>query len=285
MNRLLVILLIIFISASCGDNNKIKRIAIAKAGDAILYVDQVSDMVPPGTSMADSSAIIQNYINKWARRELLYRKADENLTPEIKKDIDEQLDEARVNLVIYQYQRQMMLEKMDTTITGAELEDYYKNNLESFVLPSNIVKALFIKLPVETPGINRIRNLARSDDQGQLQQLETLCYQFAEKFDDFNEDWISLDKISVELPAEIQNEENFLRRTKFYESYNSDSTYLYLLTIRDYKLRSSTAPFEYVSDDIKRMIWNNRRLEFIQSLENGIFNDALKENVFTILKK
>jgi hypothetical protein len=285
MNRLVLLLIIIFISAGCRNNNNVKRVLVAKAGDAVLYMDQVTGLVPAGTSVADSLAIIQNYINKWARRELLYRKAEDNLTPELKEDISEQLDEARINLVIYQYQRQMMLEKMDTTISDTELEEYYNNNRESFNLPSNIVKALFIKLPVETPGINRIRNLARSDNQGQLQQLETLCYQFAEKFDDFNEDWVTMDRISVELPSEIQNEENFLRRTRFYESRNADSTYLYLLKIRDYKLRSTTAPFEYVSDDIKRMIWNNRRLEFIQSLENGIFNEALKENIFTVLKK
>jgi hypothetical protein len=285
MNRLLIILLIILISAGCRNHTKLKRVAIARAGDAVLYMDQISGLVMPGTSDADSNVIIQNYINKWARRELLYRKAEENLTPGLKEDIDKQIEEARVNLVIYQYQRQMMLEKMDTTVTSTELEDYYNNNRESFILSSNIVKALFIKLPVETPGINRIKMLARSNDQSELQQLETLCYQFADKFDDFNEEWVTMDKISVELPSEIQNEEYFLRRTTFYETNDADSSNLYLLTIRDYKLRSSAAPFEYVKDDIKRIIWNNRRLEFIRSLENGIYNDALKENIFTILKK
>lgn len=285
MNRILTLLLIIIISAGCRNHNKVKRVAIARAGDAVLYKDQVAGLVPAGTSVADSTVMIQNYINKWARRELLFRKAEENLTPELRKDIDSQLEEARVNLIIYQYQRQMILERMDTTVTDSELENYYMNNRESFNLSSNIVKALFIKLPVETPGINRIRILARSNDQGDLQQLETLCYQFAEKFDDFNEDWVTLDKLSVELPSEIQNEEYFLRRTKYFEERNSDSTYLYLLTIRDYKLRSSPAPFEYVKDDIKRIIWNNRRLEFIQSLENGIYNDALKQNIFTLLNR
>ena len=173
-----------------------------------------------------------------------------------------------------------MLEKMDTTVTEAEMENYYSTNQESFFLGSNIIKALFIKLPVETPDIYRIRLLARSNEQNDLQQLESVCYQFADKFDDFNEKWIPFDRLSVELPEDISNEEYFLRRTSFYES--NDSTYIYFITIRDYRLRSTLAPFEYVRDDIKRIIWNNRRLEFIQTLENGIYNDALKENDFTI---
>jgi hypothetical protein len=174
----------------------------------------------------------------------------------------------------------MMLEKMDTVLTDTELENYYASNEKSFTLNSNILKALFIKIPAETPDMNRIRTLVRSNNQSDLQQLESICYQFAEKFDDFNEDWVVMDRLSIELPQEIENEENFLKRTTFYET--SDSLSVYLISIRDYRLRSTLAPFEYVKDDIKRIIINTRRFDFIQSLENGIYNEALKENSFKI---
>ena len=260
-----------------------KRIAIAKAGDTYLYMDQVPKIIPQGASASDSSTIIQNYINTWAKRELLYQKAAENLTPELNDEIEKQLNEARINLTIYQYQQQMMLEKMDTMVTNQELEDYYNSNQSSFMLSTNIVKALFIRLPEEIPNAERIKQLARSDDQSDLLQLETICYQFADKFDDFDERWIPLDRISVELPEELANEESFLRRTKFYEA--NDSTFLYLLNIRDYRLRASLSPFEYVKDDVKRIIWNTRRIQFLQSLENGIYNDAMKEDRFTVINK
>lgn len=281
MNRILICIIITILTVSCSSSRSDpKRVAIARAGDSFLYIDQITQLIPPGTPSADSTAIIHNYINKWAKKEFLFQKAEENLSSDLKNEIDNQLEETRTNLVIYQYQRQMMLERMDTTLTEAELEKYYSENQKSFMLSSNILKALFIKLPAETPNIDKIRLLARSNEQKDLQELESYCYQFADKFDDFNEEWVSFDRLSVELPQDIPNEESFLRRTTFYEA--NDSTYLYFINIRDYRLRSSTAPFEYVRDDIKRIIWNNRRLEFIQSLENGIYNDALKENGFTI---
>jgi hypothetical protein len=56
-----------------------------------------------------------------------------------------------------------------------------------------------------------------------------------------------------------------------------------MIAIKDYRLRSTLAPYEYVKDDIRRIIMNSRRFEFIQSLENGIYNDALKEKYFKIL--
>ena len=123
-------------------------------------------------------------------------------------------------------------------------------------------------MPVEIPNLDKIKVLARSNDQKDLQLLESYCYQFAEKFDDFNEEWVTMNRLSVELQKDIENEENFLKRNTFFET--RDSISVCLISIRDYRLRSSLAPFEYVRDDIKRIIWNTRRLEFIQSLENGI---------------
>jgi hypothetical protein len=281
MNKTVIILLSIFLLAGCKNkNNTAKRIAVAEVGKAILYYNEIPRFIQPGVNDSDSAALVQNYINKWAKRELLLQKAEENLSPELKDEIAKQLEETRENLVIYQYQKQMIFEKMDTVLSETELENYYASNEKSFILTSNIVKALFIKLPVETPNLNKIKLLARSNDQSDLQQLESYCYQFAEKFDDFNEEWVPMDRLSVELKEDIENEENFLKRNTFFET--NDSVSVYLVSIRDYRLRSSLAPFEYVRDDIKRIIWNTRRLEFIQSLENGIYNEALKENSFKI---
>jgi len=281
MNKAIIMLGGLLLLTGCNNShNQIKRIAVAGVGSTILYYDEMPKLIQRGVNEADSVALINNYINKWTKRQLLLQKAEDNLSPALKDEINKQLAETRANLVIYQYQQQMILEKLDTVLTDAELENYYTSNENSFVLTSNIVKALFIKLPLETPDINKIRVLARSNDQKDLQKLESICYQFAEKFDDFNEDWIPMNRLTVELRQNIDNEESFLKRNTFLESSDSASTYL--VSIRDYRLRSSLAPFEYVKDDIKRIILNTRRFEFIQSLENGIYNDALKRNSFKI---
>jgi hypothetical protein len=281
MNKIFLIISIIILSTGCKNTNKtVKRIAVAGVGKEILYYDEFPEIIRRGTNDTDSIALVRNYINKWAKRELLIQKAEQNLSTEFKDEIAKQLEETRANLLIYQYQRQMMLEKLDTVITEPELENYYASNERSFILGTNIVKALFIKLPVETPELYKIRNLARSNNQNDLLQLESFCYQFAEKYDDFNEEWVTMNRLSVELQEDIDNEENFLKRNSFFET--SDSVSIYLVSIRDYRLRSSIAPYEYVKNDIKRIIWNSRRFEFIQSLENGLYNEALKENSFKI---
>lgn len=282
MNKFIAILFSAIVIAGCGRKEKgISRIPIAEVGRKILYYDEIPQTIIYGLHDTDSVAMVHSYINKWAKHELLLMHAEANLSQDSRAEIVTHTENTRAGLLIYQYQKQMMLEKMDTIIRDTDLEEYYTNNNKSFSLLSNIVKALYIKLPITTPDIGRIRNLARSGSQADMQQLESLCYNVAEKFEDFGENWTPIDRLLVEMPGEIiGTEENFLKRNTFYEA--SDSLSVYMLAIRDYRLRSSLAPYEYVKDDIKRIIMNSRRFEFMQSLENRIYNEALKEKHFKI---
>jgi len=275
-----ILFLLILLQGCSGNNNQNRSLPVARAGRVTLYYDEIPQQIIESARTGDSVSVIHNYISKWARQELLYQKADANLAPAQRNNIERHLMETRLDLVIYEYQRMMMLQKMDTVISATELSDYYESNSGAFNLNSNIVKALFIKLPVETPNLNRIKSLARSTQQKDLQELESLCFQFAEKFDDFNEQWITFERLLFEMKEQIPDQENFLRRTGYHEK--NDSSSVYLVVISDYRLRGTLAPFDYVKEDIKRIIWNNRRLEFIKTLENGIYNEAVKGNGFKI---
>lgn len=281
MNRNAFLCLLVFLVIGCKNYDPApKRIAVAKVGNVTLYYDEIPRLIQPEMSEADSIAIIKSYITGWSKKEALVQKAEDNLSPDFQKDMARQLEETRANLMIYQYQRQMMFQRMDTVISDQEIEEYYSKNEESLKLTSNIVKALFVKIPKETPDIDKARNWSRSNVQADLNQLESYCYQFAEKYDDFDEEWIPLNQLSGELPEEFSNQEEFLRRTAFYET--SDSLSVYFVSIRDYRLKLSLAPYEYIKDEIKGIILNNRRFEFIKSLEEGIYNEALKDNIIKI---
>ncbi|HBZ21915.1 MAG TPA: hypothetical protein DEO60_12360, partial [Bacteroidales bacterium] len=157
MNRYIPIVIILFVLSGCSNSNRqLKRTPVAKAGLKVLYYDEIPEQTRKAATLSDSAALIQNYINKWAKRELMFQKAEENLSSELVNAIDEQIQETRQDLVVYEYQSMMIRQKMDTVIINDELEKYYTENKNSFNLTSNIVKALFIKLPVETPNIWKI---------------------------------------------------------------------------------------------------------------------------------
>lgn len=282
MTRTVAVLLFIALAASCNRvQNEPERLAVAQAGNRILYFDQIpATLVVDGMSETDSISTMQSYIRRWARKELMALRAEENLTAEYKDEVNRQLNEMRNNLLIYQYQQQMIIQKMDTTVTDSEMENYYVSNLSTFSLTANLVKALFIKLPATTPDVEKVRKLYKSSVPEEIRALEDYCYQFALRYDDYDDAWIPFTQLLMEVPLESENQEEWLTRNSAVEL--KDDKFVYFIAIREYRLRNSIAPFEYIRGQVKTIILNNRRNDFLQKLEDGIFNEAVRSNTLKV---
>lgn len=281
MKWLFSFLLTIIFATGCTDyKNSNNRAVVATAGDKYLYHDQLPPISGSNISEEDSISIVRNFIDRWIKKELLLGKAEANLSPEYQAEIEQKIEETRSNLMIYQYEQQMMFQRMDTTVKYSEVVSYYDQNIETLNLSSHIVKVTFIKIPAEAPNIDRVRQWYKSGSQSDIQSLESYCYQFADKFDDFGEEWLNFNYLIRELPGEINDTERFLRNNRFYET--SDPEFFYFVNFRDYRLKGTVAPVEYVTRDIRNIILNNRKIKFLQDLETGIYNEAMRESAFRI---
>lgn len=281
MVRLLIPLLLLAAVSCRNAGTDEDRPAAARAGDRVLYLDQIpSGLVAEGMSKADSTSAVQSYIRQWARKELLALRAEENITPEYKAEVNRQLNEMRNNLLIYQYQHQMIIQRMDTTVTDSELRDYYVSNLSTFTLTSNLVRALYIKVPLGMSGLDQIRKLYRSQEATEIQELEDFCTRSGLRYDDYNDQWIPFAQLLMEVPFESVDQEQWLARNSAVEL--KDDRFSYFIAIREYRLRNSVAPFEYIQGQVRTIILNNRRNDFLQKLEDGIYNEAVSNNTLKI---
>ena len=277
---LVFVLLVSTLIPSCRElENRKNEQPIARVQDKLLLPSEIQDIFPAGLSEQDSLMILRNFTEKWVKKQLILQKAELNLT-EVQKDVSRQMEEYRSSLLIFKYEQSLIKQKLDTIIHPGEIENYYTENSSNFILDNIIVKALFIKLPYDAPNFDVFRSLYRQEDEESVRQLESFCYQYAVKYDYFNDNWIMLDNILEELPEELNNPE---WRLKYYDYIEQqDSTFRYFVHIRDYKLDSEIAPLEYVENNIRSIILNKRKLKFVQNLENNIYNDALNKGQFII---
>jgi len=252
---------------------------LARVGEVYLYPSDVKDIFPAIIGQNDSLLLLNNFIDKWIKKELLLQKSELNLTEE-QKDVTSQLDEYRSSLLIFKYEQSLILQKLDTVITEAEIEEYYNQNPSNFILDKNLVKALFIKLPRNAPNVEQFRRLYSSEKEEDVQQLEGYCYQYATKFDFFDDTWINFTRIQSELPQTIWSPEKSLKWYRRIEQ--KDSVYNYFVYIRENRVEGETAPIDYVSDNIKSIILNKRKVRFVTDMENDIYNDAMSKGEFSI---
>lgn len=277
--NIIAIILTSVLLIQCTPKTEVDNNVIARVGEKTLLQSEVSQIIPKEIEKQDSILLANDYIRKWVRQELLIQKANENLTF-AQKDLTREIEEYRNSLIIYKYKNELMNQQMDTLVTMQQIEQYYDSNPDNFKLNSNIVKAIFIKIPIDLAKTSLIKQLVNDDSEEGKNALLEYCIQYAKSFDFFDNKWVNFEIVKNNIPEEIIDEKQFLTRNKQIEL--KDSIYYYLVTIRDYKLQNELAPVEYVEYNIKNLILNKRKIEFLKEIEDNVYKEGVRQNKFEI---
>lgn len=274
-----IIVLVLFLT-SCNLSED-KGEPVAKVGNRLLTLDELKKNVPDYLDSADSTLWADDYIKSWIQRELLLMKAEENLGAEM-KDVSKELEEYRSSLIVYRYKNEMMKQKLDTTVKESDIQKYFKDNKESFILNRNIVKAIYIKVPLEVSSPENIKDLCASDSPEKLAKLNEYCMSYAKAYDRFNDQWVAADLVLKNTPLKIQDQQSFLERNRYAES--SDMNFYYIVCIRDYRLAGQVSPNEYVYNDIKNLILSKQKIQFLKQIEKDVYNEGLDKKKVKLYK-
>ena len=246
--------------------------ALVKVNDRILTRNEVESLIPKGTTSADSLLLAESYIKKWVKDELVLKIAQRNLGSD-KETIDKLVDAYRRSLLRYRYQEKLIQEKLSDEIQESDVLTYYDTNKEKFVLDKNLIKGLFLKVPADAPNLSEVKTWYKSGNVASLEKIEKYSIQNAAIYEYFFDKWVDFDEIRNNIPNQISNPESFLRTNKTLEV--TDSSYCYLLNIRQVLLKEQVEPFEYAEPRIREILINQRKLDFIKEFEEELYNDAL----------
>ncbi len=266
-------------SCNFSDSKDVSRVAIAKAGNNYLYVDEIKNIVPANTNAKDSLELLTKYIDNWIHEALVIQKAENNLTTE-QKNVEKQLQEYRNSLITYAYENELVKQKLDTVVANQEIEKYYSANQADFQLKDNIIKVIYVKVNKKAPNMAKLKQLYKSDSPKDREQLAGYCHQFAINSYLDNNSWLLFDDLLKEIPIQTYNKELFLQNNRYVEV--SDSTNSYFLNIKGFKIRNSISPLSFEKENIKNIILNKRKLQLISKMKEEVYNDAANNNKIEI---
>jgi hypothetical protein len=252
---------------------------VARVLDQYLYPSDLAGAIPAGTSSKDSMILAKRYVDTWVKDQLMLNRAEQAL-PEEQKDFEKQIAEYRRSLLIFSYRQKLLQQKLDTVITADEIQAYYQENINNFLLGQDVIKGTFIKVPLSAPRMDELRSWSRSNGEDDLDRMEKYCISYAEKYSDFNNTWVYFSSIKPQLPMTISQPSRYLSYNKNIET--TDSLFRYFLHISDHLPEGEAAPIEMVWDDISSIILNKRKIEFFQDLEQRVYNDGVTRNQFEI---
>src|SRR5690554_730542 len=94
---------------------------VARVNNTYLYQEDIQGLVPPNTSSADSSQIVNSYINRWATRQLLVDRAKINLSTQRQNELQELVRIYENELYSTAYTDEIISRELDTVIPFEKL--------------------------------------------------------------------------------------------------------------------------------------------------------------------
>jgi hypothetical protein len=265
-----------------SSDSEANRQPIARVENTYLYKDELDGIIAPGTTKRDSTVRVEAYINSWIRKQLLIREASRKIDIN-EADVERKILDYRYSIIAHEYQNYYIKQHLDTVISNAEVERYYKDNIDNFILKQNIVQATFIKVPKNAPRTGKIKELIFSKREKDEKELKSYCLSFSSAYHISDSSWMIFDDLVRNSPlVEIPNKIQFLKSNPYYET--SDDSYLYFLKVDQYRISDNVSPLEFVKDDIRNIILNKRKVELANKLEDEVYNNGADQKEFEIFK-
>ena len=276
MRNIILILLIL----SCELENNSKEEPIARVNDNFLFFSEIQESLDENMSQNDSMLAVNNAINNWASKKLLYEKAIFNLSNSKQNELDLLVKSYESDLYISNYEKEWLKTRVDTIVSNDQLQSYYNENKNKFRLRQDILLPRFIELPIENFNKTQIvRSLRRLNFQDKI-YLDSISLQFKSSF--INDSvWLRPELFFNKFKIENKIKYNrYLRKKSFFEIKDLES--LYLVYISDILRKNDYAPMSYVKPTLVQILLNKRKLEMKKQLKTDILKQGIAENNFEI---
>jgi cupin superfamily acireductone dioxygenase involved in methionine salvage len=256
--------------------------AVARVGDEFLFRSDLQNLVPNGASKEDSIAIVKSFIDRWATQKLLFEAAEINLNKTKVDELDQLIQQYKVDLLTNAYLEELIIRKVDTVVSNDEITQYYEANKQFFKNPNELVKLRYINLVKENPKFEKIRAKFNSFTPKDKKELAEMAIQF--KSYAFNDSiWVDVNQVYQKLPfINADNKEKYISNGISYQY--PDSTTVWLVKVKQVLPKDNPTPLQFLRPTIKQVIINKRKVELIKTIENEITNDAFKNNKYEIYK-
>lgn len=242
---------------------------VAKVGKHKLYASELSRFIPDGISAVDSTKLALSYINTWTTDLIFMDTAEKELSKEA-RDVSDELEDYKRSLLKYRYEQQYVNQKLDTSLTSAQIKEYYDAHPDMFTLSAPIIKAHFIRLPKGYEHTTELKKMIASVDEGSYG--DSLVFSSAITYSDFDKKWVPVVYVARECGTEVSEVISGIHN-KYFENVDANGN-TNIVYVSDMVNSGQVAPIDYVSNQIKDILLSVRKQDLLSGLERDLIEKA-----------
>ncbi len=255
---------------------------IARVNDQYLYASDIQPLTK-GLTGDDSIKVLKSYAESWVRKKLLLEKAIENI-PEDDIGITKKIEDYREALLLYEYEKALINQKLDTVIKEEEMLQWHDKMKNDFLLESDVYLVSFIKLKKDAPELNNARKwILKPKSQEDSLKAEGYCREFAVSYTKGEGMWYEKANILKNFPLN-EYDINSLSGTKSLREFKTDEGF-WFIRISNFIRKGEPSPLEFIREQIMKRIIEKRRLLLVEKAYDRIYQDGIQDKSFEVLVK
>ena len=259
----------------CRGKQKSTQDVLARVGTTTFTQQQLDDVMPSGLSDSAQMVFANRYIDNWIAEELLYEMACKNL-PDVER-LEKLVQEYRRDLFCHEYRKRLSDERVAASIPEDTLLQFYQEHSQEFKLHKPIVKGLLLKVPINAPQLQSLRQWVKSAGVNGVEKIEKYAVKNAIGYDYFFDRWVWFDDIKDNIPYDFKDDNLFLSQNKTFEHKGEDM--IYLLCIDSYLKAGDVMPYEFARSRVLEILLNEKRMEFNKELKRELYDEAVADGI------
>jgi len=252
---------------------------IASVGDKKLYKKDLESLYKGVTDPADSALIANNFIENWAKKQIFLQKAALNLSSDKESELTKMVNEYREDLFINSYKEALVSQNVDSLVSDQTITDFYQSNQTIFRLNEELVKYKELIFRTDSDvDVKEVKKLLMQNTRESTTQLldDELKFVSLQLNDSV---WFPYTGLLQKNPMlQTQGKSKILSKNKLITAKDSVNTHL--IFIEDFLERNKIAPLNYVKPVIKQIIFHQKKLTYINELEDQLINEAIQQNIY-----
>lgn len=245
---------------------------LARVFNRELHLSDLENMFPEEASRADSFLIIQAFVSRWVREELLMYEAEKNVPADL--NIDQLVRDYRRSLIRNNYEQVLIEQLLDSTVTKKELQGFYEKNKEQYELETPIIRCYFIKIAAPVPKSDSLLTYWAKPRGSNLAKMEAYCQKYATAHVLGDSIWHKVDVIGSVMPKGTITADNIASKREFRQS---DGKFVYYFRLLELKNRKEIAPLAYIQQQARTFVLHKRKLDLLQRKREDLYEIALKK--------
>lgn len=242
-------------------------ILLAKVYNKPLYLSEMEGMIPSSTTPDDSTLIVNAFVDRWIRENLMLYEAERNVPKDL--NIDKLVRDYRASLILHNYEKNIAESGLDSLISDEEVMEYYNDYKSHFKTDSNAKRCLFMKLPKDAKNMKKAEKWWDSDDEKDLAALAEYCKENAVVYQLEDSIWVTNQELEKEFPKSVLSS---LKNDKELEKTKGD--FRYYIRVLEEQSKNSEPALSYVRTRASNFILHNRRLEIVEKKKEELYQEA-----------